>query len=310
VNSVQATVIKSTGSWYVVKTDEGRELECRIRGKIRLDDLNTTNPVAVGDRVRLNTAQGDTVIEEVLPRENYIIRQSPKHRYAYQILAANIDQAFLIVTQIQPRTAPGFINRFLLTAEAYHIAVTLLFNKQDVLEKAKDLKKQDALIATYRDLGYPVYKIIAHHPETLREVEELMRSKTTLVAGHSGSGKSTFINSLHPRLNLKTDNLAKHTAKGKHTTTFAEMFELPFGGRIIDTPGVKEFGIIDLEAAEASHYFIEMRDRLSGCRFHNCLHLNEPGCAIIEAVEAGEIAESRYKSYVRIVEELEEKREY
>ena len=300
---MKGRVTKSTGSWYNVRLEDGTTVQARVKGKLRLVERRTTNPVNIGDVVMVDTEDGDTVIREVLPRTNYIIRQSSRNRTAEHILACNIDQALLMATISQPRTSSGFIDRFLVTATAYHIPSILLFNKMDLYEE-KEMKILNEMKSAYSIAGYRVIMTSAVRKEGVDEVKELMMNKTSLLAGHSGVGKSTLINAIVPELDLKTSELSGYHEKGKHTTTFAEMFELPFGGFIIDTPGIKEFGIIDFEESEVSHYFPEMEKRLHDCRFNNCLHINEPGCAVKDAVEKGEIAISRYENYLSIIYEL------
>lgn len=283
-------------------TDDGVIYNARIKGKFRLEDNKFTNPVAVGDVVTMEYEDGEeaATIFEIAPRDNYISRISPKHKHARHIIAANMDQAIVVATIAQPRTSSGFIDRFLITAEAYHIPAHIVFNKQDVY-RPKDLAKQEMLVDIYKKVGYAVHKVSALTGEGMEGLNELLKDQITLVAGHSGVGKSTLINALHPDLNIKTSDISKKYKKGTHTTTYAEMHELPFGGFIIDTPGIKEFGILDLEPHEISHYFPEMRDRLQDCQFNNCLHIDEPKCAIIEALEADEIDYERYKNYFNIV---------
>jgi len=299
---LKGRVLRSTGSSYLVRLDEGGQINCTVRGKFRLDEEKTTNPVAVGDSVIVEFTEG--VITEILPRTNYISRQSPRQKAARHIIASNIDQAFLIATIAQPRTSTGFIDRFLLAAEAYGIPAHIIFNKQDII-KGKDLKKQEEAASVYRKIGYPVHLVSALSENDVEQIRRLMKEKTTLISGHSGVGKSTLINAIHPDANLKTGDISEYHQKGMHVTTFAEMFELPFGGYVIDTPGIKEFGLLDIEPNEVSHYFREMRDLINDCKFNNCLHLNEPKCAVRQALEAGDIPEERYKNYLNILEDCE-----
>ncbi|GDX51818.1 putative ribosome biogenesis GTPase RsgA [Bacteroidota bacterium] len=302
---MKGRVTKSTGSWYDVLTDEGVTLQCRLKGKLRLENRRTTNPVVIGDWVMVEPEKDNSaaVISEVLKRNNYIIRQSARNRTAEHILAANIDRAFIIATVKQPATTTGFIDRFLLTAEAYHIPSTILLNKMDLYNE-DDLKQVEFLKNIYSKAGYPVELISAKTDEHLNAVRALMKDKVNLVAGHSGVGKSTFINKMIPGMNLKVGDVSDYHSKGMHTTTFAEMFHIPEGGFIIDTPGIKEFGILDLAPEELAHYFPEMKTRMHDCKFNNCLHINEPKCAIRDAVEKGEISKSRYGSYLAIVEDV------
>ena len=301
---MKGVVIKSTGSWYEVKAENGEVIKCRLKGLFRLDESKDkdSNPIAVGDKVTINSAEGDEswMIEAIEPRENYIVRVSPKHKGARQIIAANLDQAMLIVTMANPRTSTGFIDRFLVTAEAYHIPTTLVFNKQDMLDE-KSKKKQDWVADIYKKIGYNVLFVSAVQPETLAVVKAGLKDKTTLIAGHSGVGKSTLLNAIQPSLNLRTEQISKMHAKGMHTTTFAEMHFLDFGGAVIDTPGVKEFGILNFKTEEISHYFIEMREVLNNCKFNNCVHEKEPGCAVRQAYYDGKISEERYVNYLGIL---------
>jgi ribosome biogenesis GTPase / thiamine phosphate phosphatase len=303
-------VTKSTGSWYTVLAEDGRSLECRIKGVFRIKGLKTTNPIAVGDRVSFEMEQeGKGVIHAIAERSNYIIRKSLNLSRQYHILAANMDQAFLIATLALPRTSAGFIDRFLLTAEAYRIPVTILFNKVDLFEEdAEAMNELNAFAGIYQKIGYPCYLVSATEKKEIETLKRLSRDKITLIAGHSGVGKSTLVNAMDKSLQLKTGEISDAHFKGKHTTTFAEMHRLAYGGFIIDTPGIKELGIVDMKKEEVAHYFPEMRKKMSGCRFNNCLHINEPKCAVIEAVENGEIAASRYNSYLSIMngEEMEE----
>lgn len=297
-------VLRSTGTWYLVRLDDGRRLNCRVRGRFRLEEEKRTNPVAVGDNVRIEFEGTDStaVITAILPRANYISRQSPRIKLARHIIAANIDQAFLIATVAQPRTSTGFIDRFLLTAEAYGIPAHIILNKRDIM-RGKNLEKQQSVAAIYRQIGYPVHLVSALAEEDVEHIRALMKDKTTLLSGHSGVGKSTLINAIHPQANLKTGNISEFSEKGKHVTTFAEMFELPFGGYVIDTPGIKEFGLLDIEPGEVSHYFREMRQLVSDCKFNNCLHVSEPQCAVRQAAEERRIPAERYRNYLNILED-------
>lgn len=300
---MQGRVIKSTGSWYQVRLDDGTIISCRIKGKLRLIDRRTTTPVNIGDLVAVNMDDGDATIQEVLPRSNYIIRQSARNRTAEHIIAANIDQAFIMATIAMPRTSTGFIDRFLVTATAYHIPSIVLFNKTDLYTDSE--QEQVALLsAIYAKAGFTVVATSAEKNLGVEQVRALMKGKISLLAGHSGVGKSTLINKIDPALQLKTAAVASYNQKGRHTTTFAEMFELPFGGFIIDTPGIKEFGVLDFEATEVAQYFPEMEKHMHACRFNNCLHINEPGCAVKVALETGDIAMSRYENYLSIIHEL------
>ena len=298
---MQGLIIKSTGSWYQVQSPEGKKTDCRIKGKFRTKGIVTTNPLAVGDVVdfEMEPDQETGVITNLQQRRNYIIRKSINLSKQGQILAANLDQALLVVTLASPRTSLGFIDRFLVTAEAYDIPAMLVFNKLDLfsdegLEILVDYK------AIYENIGYPCYEVSALEGTNIEQVSELLKGKVTLFSGHSGVGKSSLINAFLPDLDLRTHQVSDWSDKGMHTTTFAEMFELPGGGFIIDTPGIRELGVIDIEKQELSHFFPEMRGRLNTCRFNNCRHINEPGCAVLAAVEDGEIELSRYESYLSI----------
>ena len=293
-------VLKSTGSWYEVHTDMGDTITCRLKGIFRLDDSKDTNPIAVGDVVTVACEEGDWMITNIAERQNHIVRASPKHKGARQIIAANIDQCILIVTMANPRTSTGFIDRFLLTAEAYHIPTHIVFNKQDAIDP-KAAKKQEFVAQIYRSIGYPVHLVSAITGQGIAEFKTLLTHRTSLVAGHSGVGKSTLLNAIEPRLNLRTTQISKITAKGMHTTTFAEMFLLPLETKIIDTPGVKEFGLMHFLPTEISHYYVEMRDYIPQCKFNNCLHDIEPGCAVRQAYQDGKIAEERYVNYLTIL---------
>ncbi|HWB64395.1 MAG TPA: ribosome small subunit-dependent GTPase A [Chitinophagales bacterium] len=301
---MKGTVIKSTGSWYEVRAENSDIIKCRLKGVFRLDESKEkdSNPVAVGDKVDIEKGDADDtwVINKIEPRHNYIVRSSPKHKGARQIIAANLDQVLLVVTMANPRTSTGFIDRFLLTAEAYHIPTIIVFNKQDMVDK-KAQKKQDYVHDIYSSIGYETLFTSALKKQGLDELKELLKDKTTLLAGHSGVGKSTLLNALQPHLNLRTESISKITGKGMHTTTFAEMHPLDFGGDIIDTPGIREFGIKDFRPEEISHYYVEMREVLNNCKFNNCTHENEPGCAVRKAYEEGKISEERYANYLTIL---------
>jgi ribosome biogenesis GTPase len=306
---MKGVVLKSTGSWYSVLSDDGKHYDCRIKGVFRIKGLRTTNPVAVGDRVEFEMEDdGRGVINAIGERRNYIIRKSINLSRQSHIIATNMDQAFLVATLAMPRTSAGFIDRFLLTAEAYRIPVVLIFNKLDIFEMDEELLADlDAFIGIYENIGYPCYKVSATEKKYIEVLRDLTKDKITLIAGHSGVGKSTLVNAMDKNLDLRVGEISEVHSKGKHTTTFAEMHPLAYGGFIIDTPGIKELGLVDMEKHEISHYFPEMRERMNECKFNNCLHLNEPKCAVIAAVEAGDIAPSRYASYVGIMngEELE-----
>ena len=298
---MQGLIIKSTGSWYRVLAQNSEEIDCRIRGKFRIKGITTTNPFAVGDLVDLEMEPDllTGVITKLHNRKNYIIRKSVNLSKQGQIIAANLDQAFLIVTLASPRTSLGFIDRFLVTAEAYHIPAILIFNKLDLFSE-DGLEILTEYQSIYENIGYPCYSVSALQKTHIDKISDLLKDKVTLFSGHSGVGKSTLINALLPGSEIKTGEISDWSDKGKHTTTFAEMFSLPFGGYLIDTPGIRELGVIDIEKAELGRLFPEMRKRMGDCRFHNCRHINEPGCAVLAAVADDEIAASRYDSYLSI----------
>jgi ribosome biogenesis GTPase len=306
---MKGVVIKSTGSWYSVLADDGNTVECRIKGVFRIKGIKTTNPVAVGDKVEFEMeVDGRGVIHSIEDRKNYIIRRSINLSKQSHIIAANVDQALLVVTLALPRTSTGFIDRFLLTAEAYHIPAKIIFNKIDLFENDTTLMKElDDFIGIYERIGYNCFKVSAEKKTDIEMLKNLTKGKITLISGHSGVGKSTLVNAMDANLNLKTGKISDVHNKGKHTTTFAEMHPLIYGGSIIDTPGIKELGLVDMEKEEISNYFPELRALKNNCKFNNCLHLNEPQCAVIAAIEKGEIAASRYNSYLGIMngEELE-----
>ncbi len=299
----EGVVTKSTGSWYRVLTPEGQEVECRLRGKLKISGSKATNPVAVGDKVSFSIpADDDTgVIHEILDRKNYIIRKATKLSRQTHVIAANIDQAVIIATLAYPRTSTGFIDRFLVTCEAYSIPAALVFNKLDLLRSEKDIERLAGLMAMYEDIGYPCHAVSATERSNIEAFDLLLRDKVSLLAGHSGVGKSALVNAIEPGLNLKVQAISKAHKKGKHTTTFAEMFKLSNGAHIIDTPGIKEFGLVDFEAWELCHYFPEMRRHFNQCHYDNCTHFNEPGCRIKEEVEKGTIFEDRYANYLGIL---------
>ncbi|WP_080059773.1 ribosome small subunit-dependent GTPase A [Spirosoma aerolatum] len=303
-------IIRSTGSWYDIRSIDGHVYQGRLKGKFKIKGLKVTNPIAVGDKVTFDVedeAENTAVITDIAPRENYIIRQSV-HKTAHgHILAANIDQAVLLATLTLPRTSLGFVDRFLVSAESFRIPTTLVFNKTDILND-EGLAYQQEIMDMYEQIGYQCLATSATEGEGVDAFRQLLDHKVTLLSGHSGVGKSSLVNAISPDLNLRTNEVSTFANKGVHTTTFAEMFELAPDTFIIDTPGIKELGLIDTEKEEISHYFPEMRDRLNQCRFHNCLHINEPGCAVKDAVAEGEIAESRYLSYLSMMEGSDNRR--
>lgn len=303
---LRGLVIKNTGSWYLVKTDEGTYVECKIKGNFRLKGIRSTNPVAVGDYVQIILNQeGTAFISEIEDRKNYIIRRSSNLSKQSHIIAANLDQCMLVVTVNYPETSTTFIDRFLASAEAYRIPVKIIFNKIDAYNE-EEFRYLNGLINLYTTIGYPCLKVSARTGEGIDNIKEELKNKTTLFSGHSGVGKSTLINTLLPELDIKTAEISSYHNKGMHTTTFSEMFPVPGGGYIIDTPGIKGFGTFDMEEEEIGHYFPEIFSVSANCRYNNCTHRQEPGCAVREAVEQHYISESRYSSYLNMLEDKEE----
>jgi len=310
LQSMQALIYKSTGNWYVAKTEAGDFVRARIKGKFKIDGITSTNPIAVGDIVEVkmeNELEQTAMIIEIYERRNYINRKSPHQKYQHHIVAANLDQSMLFATMKEPKTSQGFIDRFVIASEAYHIPSVIVFNKSDVYRK-KEMDLFEEWKDMYEAIGYKVFLMSMEKNEAVEVVKEELKDKTTLVSGHSGVGKSTFINSIMPDLDLRTEEVSGWSGKGMHTTTFAEMYDLPFGGKIIDTPGVKEFGLVDISKQELSHYFPEMRVLINDCQFNNCLHLEEPNCAIKSAVANEIIHPLRYISYCGILATIEEKK--
>lgn len=304
---MRALVYKSTGSWYQVKDEEGQSYAARVKGVLKISDISSTNPIAVGDIVEMEPEEQDgsqSVISHVYDRRNYVARVSPHNKRQHHIIASNLDQSILVATLREPRTSQGFIDRFLVTCEAFHIPAIIVFNKIDIYRK-KEMDMLDRYREMYTSVGYRVHALSTVTGEGMENLRELLQAHTTLLSGHSGVGKSSFLNTLFPDMNLRTQEVSGWSGKGLHTTTFAEMFDLPGGGRIIDTPGVKEFGLVDISRQELSHYFPEMREKLTACQFNNCLHVNEPGCAVKAAVAAGEIAEERYIGYLGMLDSIE-----
>ncbi len=306
---MRGIVYKSTGSWYAVLGQDGQMHECRIKGKFRVQGIKSTNPVAVGDVVQFELEQsGDTahgVIFDIVERRNYMIRKSVNLSKQTQIIAANIDQALLLITLNNPPTLTPFIDRFLVTAEAYDIPVVLVFNKMDSYS-VEERFEVDYLLSLYRSIGYTCLMVSALTGDGVDALKRIMEGKTSLVSGHSGVGKSTLINTISPGLDLRTGAISLQHAQGTHTTTFAEMFDLSFGGRIIDTPGIKGFGVVDMEQDQIGDYFPEFFALKSQCKYHNCTHMEEPFCAVKTALDQDKLAWSRYKSYVQLMQREDE----
>jgi len=303
-----ARVYKSTGSWYLVKDETGKFFQARIKGKFKIDDITSTNPIAVGDIVNVDTENEleDTVmISGIHDRKNYINRRSPANKRLHHIIASNIDQSLLVATLRDPRTSQGFIDRFLVACESFHVPAIVVINKADLFRE-KEKNQFAAWQEMYEEIGYRLLLTSTHSGEGIEALRALLKDKTTLMSGHSGVGKSTLINALLPDLGLKTQEVSGWSGKGMHTTTFAEMYDLPFGGSIIDTPGMREFGLVDISKQELSHYYPEMRRILHLCQFNNCQHTNEPGCAVKEAVEQELISVDRYISYCTILDSIED----
>ncbi|MDR3141183.1 MAG: ribosome small subunit-dependent GTPase A [Tannerellaceae bacterium] len=303
---MKGLVIKNTGSWYTVRAEDGHDIESKIKGAFRLRDIRSTNPVAVGDRVTIEiNKEGTAFITEIEDRKNYIIRKASNLSRQSHIIAANLDRAMLIVTVNYPVTTTIFIDRFLATAEAYNVPVKMVFNKTDRFRGAEK-EAQERLIELYTGIGYPCSRLSARSGEGMDDLKEDLKNKITLLSGHSGVGKSTIINRLAPDAHLKTGHISEYHNKGMHTTAFSEMIPLPEGGYLIDTPGVKGFGTIEMEEAEISHYFPELFACAAGCKFGNCTHRHEPGCAVLKALDEQRISRSRYKSYLSILKDKDE----
>lgn len=299
-------VIKNTGSWYLVKTDDGTTVECKVKGNFRLKGIRSTNPVAVGDRVQIvRNAEGTAFIHEIEERKNYIIRRASNLSKQSHILASNLDQCMLLITVNYPETSTTFIDRFLATAEAYRVPVMLVFNKEDRYD-ADELHYLESLIHLYTTIGYPCYRISALKEEGIDTLRSELKGKVTLLSGNSGTGKSTLINALLPQADARTGEISQVHNKGMHTTTFSEMFPLPDGGYLIDTPGIKGFGTFDMEVEEIGHYFPEIFATSAHCKYSNCTHRQEPGCAVRQAVEEHYISTSRYTSYLSMLDDKEE----
>jgi ribosome biogenesis GTPase len=306
---MKARVYKSTGSWYTVKGEDGNFYNARIKGIFKIDAISSTNPIAVGDEVDIDieaVQEESAVITAIADRRNYVARVSPHNKRQHHIVASNLDQSILFATLKEPRTSQGFMDRFLVSCEAYHIPAIIVFNKSDIYRK-KELERFQEYKQMYEAIGYQVVLASVLKKEGIEEAKALLKDKTTLLSGHSGVGKSTFINAVFPQFNLRTQEVSSWSGKGLHTTTFAEMFDLDNGGHIIDTPGVREFGLVDITKQELSHYFPEMRALLHECQFNNCMHIEEPGCAVKQGVLSGAVSEDRYISYLNILDTMDDK---
>jgi ribosome biogenesis GTPase len=305
---MKARIYKSTGSWYVAKTAEGKMYNARIKGIFKIEEITSTNPIAVGDEVEMvieDVQEESAMIDHIYDRSNYVARVSPHNKRQHHIIASNLDQSILFATLKEPRTSQGFMDRFLVSCESYHIPAIIVFNKSDIYRK-KELEKFALLKEMYEAIGYKVVLASVQNNEGVDGVKALLHNKRTLLSGHSGVGKSTFINAVFPKFNLRTQEVSGWSGKGLHTTTFAEMFDLDNGGQIIDTPGLREFGVVDISKQELSQYFPEMRALINDCQFNNCMHINEPGCAVKKAVNAGTVAVDRYASYLTILDTMED----
>jgi len=304
-----ALVYKSTGSWYIVKAKNGKQYNARIKGALKIEGITSTNPIAVGDEVTIeleNENENTVTITSVCNRKNYVVRQSPHNKRQHHIIASNLDQSMLFATIKDPITSMGFIDRFLCSCEMYHLPAILVFNKSDIYEK-KDIEQFSNIQTTYETIGYKVVLASIKNNEGVDVIKSMLHNKTTLLSGHSGVGKTTFINSIFPELNLKTQEVSDWSGKGMHTTTFAEMYDLPFGGRVIDTPGIRELGLIGVSKQELSGYFPEMKALIIECKFNNCMHTNEPNCAVKNALQQGVVSLKRYNSYLSILETISDK---
>lgn len=305
---MRARIYKSTGSWYVAKAADGKLYNARIKGIFKIDEITSTNPIAVGDEVEMvieDVQEESAMIDRIYDRKNYVARVSPHNKRQHHIIASNLDQSILFATLKEPKTSQGFMDRFLISCESYHIPAIIVFNKADLYKK-KEMEKFALLKEIYEAIGYKVVLASVQTGQGVNEVKSLLKDKTTLLSGHSGVGKSTFINAVFPQFNLRTQEVSGWSGKGLHTTTFAEMFDLDGGGQIIDTPGVREFGLVDIPKQELSHFFPEMRVLINDCQFNNCMHINEPGCAVKAAVNAGTVSVDRYASYLTILDTIEE----
>ncbi len=305
---MRARIYKSTGSWYIAKGEDGRLYNARIKGVMKIEGITSTNPIAVGDEVEMEIEEVEeesAIISTIHDRKNYVARISPHNKHLHHIIASNLDQSLLFVTLKDPKTSQGFMDRFLISCEAYHVPAIIVFNKSDLYRK-KEMEKFEQLQDIYTKIGYQVLLCSVEKREGLEVLKNILHNKTSLLSGHSGVGKSTCVNALFPEFNLRTQEVSGWSGKGMHTTTFAEMFDLPGGGRIIDTPGVREFGLVDIEKEELAHYFPEMRKKMNDCQFNNCMHIEEPNCAVKKAVMQGGISEERYISYRTILDTMGE----
>lgn len=306
---MKGTIYKSTGSWYSVKGEDNAFYKARLKGKFKIDGITSTNPIAVGDEVAFDMEdelENRVMINELFPRRNYVNRISPANRRLHHIIASNLDQSLLVATLKDPRTSVGFIDRFLVTCEAFHIPAIVLFNKADIYGE-KEMELFEDRKSMYERVGYKVLLTSVRTKEGIDLLRDVLHNKMTLISGHSGVGKSSLINEILENENIRTSEVSEWSGKGMHTTTFAEMYDLPKGGRLIDTPGMREFAIADISKQELSHYFPEMRAVMNDCQFNDCMHINEPGCAVKKAVIKGEIHEERYVSYLTILDSIQEK---
>ena len=306
---MEGIVYRSTGSWYEVKNLLGEFWKCRLKGKFKLDEsIRSSNPIAVGDKVHFDIedkGEQTGTIYEIEKRDNYVARQSPQNRNLTHIISANLDQSVLVATLKNPKTSSGFIDRFLVSCEAYHIPAIIVFNKSDIYESA-EMDRYQELKSIYENIGYQVLLVSAIDNQNIDALQNVLQDKTSLISGHSGVGKSSLINAILPEQNLRVKEVSEWSGKGMHTTTFAEMFDINDTSKLIDTPGIRELGIVDIEKDELSGYFPEMHDRLQDCKFNNCLHLNEPKCAVQEAVINNEISEERFGNYLSILETMDQ----
>lgn len=306
--TIRGRVIQTTGSWYQVFWIEQKKIiACRLKGKLKIKDIDTTNPIAVGDYVFIEISEdkNDYVISSIEDRNNYIIRQSPRQKHQRHIIASNVDQFFIIATISQPRTSIGFVDRCIAAAECFHIPITIIINKKDLLRE-KDKQKLEEWKLIYSQIPYPILLISSFDEEDVKQLRNLINNKTTLIAGHSGVGKTSLLNAIHPTLNLKTGTISTKWEKGKHTTTFATLYQLENETYIIDTPGIKEFSILHVEPEEVSGYFVDINQLAKGCKYNNCMHINEPDCKVVEALEQGKLAPSRYENYLNVIQNIEE----